>query len=264
MLEKAIEEAKVKTRNDSEVIEYINGILDKLDGKFNVYVKDLRRNKVVYNRNASDYIDCSNLISFPVLFGVLNGILDKNVKLKDVVPFDIEPNMVVSYIVERREYEYTYEELLGAMIITNDINARNLIMKHYGEKNINNFLDKFGLNKINGTRFDESIENLGRVFETIYKKRDLTPRLCDFGIKYMERAKDSTNLTRQIIDNVVVSQISGDKSDSASAMGVVNVGHEEYMIIVVARNMKNTIIARRIIGLVSRGFYEEFSKEDLV
>ncbi len=243
--------------------EYLDSLIDKLPGNIQIYVKDLRENRVIYEKNADVMIDCTNLLALPTLYGTLNGIVEKKVKLKDVIEFNPKAAKNLSYIVERGKNEYTIEELLEAMCVTNDSNALHAIIKGIGIDTINRFLDSYGLNQV-GRKYDESLQNISKIFEFAYKRRMLTPRLCDIGIKYMERNNDSTALTRQIIDNIVIAHLDGATRKSASSIGAFRLDHSEYMIAINISGASDTISARRTIGMISRAIYDNFVADELL
>ncbi|MFV0519899.1 MAG: serine hydrolase [Lachnospirales bacterium] len=243
--------------------EKLDNLINKLSGKIQVYVKDFRENKVIYEKDSDLVIDCSNFLALPVLYGILGGIVDKKVKLKDSFDFNPKNARNLSYIVELGKTTYTIEELLEAMCITNDKNAQDLLLENVGEGVINKFLDGFGMAEI-GSKYDENIQNLCKLFEYAYKRRMLTPRLCDMGIKYMERNVDRSAITRQIIDNIVVSHIDGCNRKSAGSIGIFKLDSVEYLVAINVSNVDDTITARRIIGAISRYIYEDFKSDEMV
>ncbi len=238
---------------------YIDDILERISGDFNVYVKNLRTNKVFYEHKADELVDCSHLLALPILYGTMNTILDKKVKLKDTVNFKKKSDNTLTYIVERGNNKYTVNELLEAMCITNDKNALSSLEEFIGDEKINKFLDGYGLSKKYGKKYNESMQNLGKLLEFGYKGRMLTPRLCNMGIKLMQRNRDGNSITRQIIDDIVVAQLPGDNSTSIGSVAVIQLDHVEYLVAINTRNTKNALVARRLIGLVSRALYDEFN-----
>ncbi len=246
----------------AETKNYIDDIVERISGDFNIYVKDLRKNKVFYEYKADEKVDCRNLAGLPVLFGTMNGILDKKIKLKDKVNFIKKSDDFLTYIVERGNGTYTVEELLEALCITNDRNALKAIYDHVTEEQINKFLDSYGLAKRIGNSYNETMQNLGKILELAYKKRFLTPRLCNYGIQLMERNRDGNSVTRQILDRIVVAQISGESECGMASASVLTLEHTEFLIVINVRNAKNTLVARRVIGLIARALYDEFKYEE--
>ncbi len=250
----------------NQTINYIDDVLERISGNFNIYVKDLRRNKVFYEHKSSEIIDCKKIASLAVLFGAMNAILDKKIKLKDNVNYKNknDNDNVLTYIVERANDSYKVQELLEAMCIANDRNALNSLIDFIGEEQINKFLDSYGFSKRYGNKYQDSIENMAKLLELAYKRRFLTPRLCDFGISLMQRNRDGNTITRQILDDVVVAQLSGEDEIGVTSAGVINLDHTEFLVIINANNTKNTLVARRLIGLISRALYDEFNNNNTI
>ncbi len=248
----------------NQTVTYIDDILERISGEFNIYVKDLRRNKVFYEHRADELVDCNHLLALPILYSTMNAILDKKIKLKDTVDFKKKSDSKLSYIVERGQNKYKVQELVEAMCITNDKNALDTLTNYLGETQINKFLDSYGLSKKYGNKYNESVKNLGKLLEMAYKRRMLTPRLCNLGIQLMQRNRDGNSITRQIIDDVVVAQMSGETGNATGSVAVLNLDHTEYLIVINTKNTKNTLVARRLTGLISRAIYDEFQSMEKI
>lgn len=140
------------------------------------------------------------------MLAVFDEIKNKNVNLDDMILVANDDILYDTKIFENGEGYYSIEKLINWMIINSDNTATNVLLKHFGIENINNYITN--VLKVKSTYLqrymldEKAIENglnnymsqiyMLNIFTLLFNKEILDEELCDIAINilYNQRCKD--------------------------------------------------------------------------
>lgn len=248
------------------MVDKINDLIEKSGLNIKVYIKDLRANKEVLSIGSEDEIKVTSLIYVPVLLATCSLIYDRKVTIKDEVSI-INPHNSPSFTLEDGKSTYRLDTLLQIMMIKNDTVSAINILRHIGPVKVNEFLHNEGLKTTKlGNTSVASLKDMGVMFEKTYKRRFISPRMCDFAIDILYRNRETEMLPRLILDDVKFAQHSDFTQTSANACGIVFCKDSEYFIGVSVEGGDNTNseLLKKYIGQISKIAYESLGIPETV
>ncbi len=240
------------------MLENINNIIEKSGLATKVYIKDLRSNKDIVCIGENDEVNITSLIYVPILLATCSLLYDRKVTIKDEIQV-ANPQNATSFLEEDGKKVYRLDELLQIMIIKEDNIAAINILRHIGPAKVNEFLvnEGFKATKL-ANQSTACLKDMGIMFEKTYKRRFISPRMCDFAQDILHRSRESQMLPRLILDEVKIAQHTDSTRTNANACGVVVCKDSEYFIGVSVEDSKNTDpdVLKRHIGQISKAAYE--------
>ncbi len=236
----------------------IKNIIEKSGLDTKVYIKDLRSNKDVVCIGAEDEVNITSLIYMPILLATCSMLYDRKVSIKDEIQI-VNPQNAPSFLMEDAKGTYRLDELLQIMIIKDDSIAAINAVRHIGPAKVNEFLlnEGFKFTKL-GNQSTTSMKDMGVMFEKTYKRRFISPRMCDFAQDILHRSRETQMLSRLILDDVKIAQHADSTKTNANACGVVVCKDSEYFIGVSVEDNNNSDpeVLKRHIGLISKAAYD--------
>ncbi len=238
--------------------EKIKALIEKSGLNTKVYIKDLRSNKEVVCIGEDEEVNITSLIYVPILLATCSLLYDRKVSIKDEIQI-ANPQNAISFLEEDGKKVYRLDELLQIMVIKDDNIAAINVLRHIGPAKVNEFLfnEGFKATKL-GNQSTASLKDMGIMFEKTYKRRFISPRMCDFAQDILHRSRESQMLSRLILDEVKIAQHADSTKTNANACGVVVCKDSEYFIGVSVENNNNVDpeVLKRHIGQISKAAYE--------
>ncbi len=240
------------------MIEKIQELIDKSGLNTKLYIKDLRNNKDVVTIGIDDTVSVNSIMYVPILLSTCSQIYDRKATIKDEIKIT-NPQRLNSYITEVGITSSRLDELLKIMIIMNDMVAAVNILKHIGVDKVNDFLKNEGFKStVLGASSKATVKDLGVLFEKTFKRRFISPRMCDFSTDILHRSRGAEMLSRLIIDDVKIAKHEECTLTNATACGVVLCQDTEYLISVAVEKKNNTNpeLLKTHIGQISKVVYD--------
>ncbi len=246
------------------MLDRIQSVIDNSGLSTKVYIKDLRLNRDLVDIGSDDEVGCKELIYVPVLLSTCSLIYDRKITIKDEIQVSV-PQGASSYLVEDAESAYRLDELLKIMIIMNDTPAAINILKHIGPAKVNEFLVNEGFKATQlGNTSVTTMKEMGTMFEKTFKRRFISPRMCDFALDLLHRTRNNDMLTRLILEDVKFAQFSDCTKSVANACSVVLCKDTEYFIGVSVSGASDEEDYKKLIGKISRIVYETLNQPETV
>ncbi len=236
----------------------IKNIIEKSGLATNVYIKDLRSNKDIVCIGENDEVNITSLIYVPILLSTCSLLYDRKVSIKDEIQVT-NPQNAPSFLMEDGKETYRLDELLQIMIIKDDNIAAINVLRHIGPAKVNEFLlnEGFKVSKL-ANQSTTCMKDMGVMFEKTYKRRFISPRMCDFAQDILHRSRETQMISRLILDDVKIAQHADSTRTNANACGVVVCKDSEYFIGVSVEDNSNNDpeVLRRHIGQISKAAYD--------
>ncbi len=246
------------------MVEKIQQIIDKSGLDTKLYIKDLRNNRDILGIGIDEPIKVNSIMYVPVMLAACSQIYDRKATIKDEIKI-ANPQKLTSYVTEIGSKSYRLDELLKIMIIMNDMVAAVNVVRHIGIEKINDFLKNEGFKSTElGSSSTATVKDLGVLFEKTFKRRFISPRMCDFSIDILHRSRGSEMLSRLILDDVKMAKHEECTLTNATACGIVLCQDTEYLIsISVEKNSTaDPEILKKHIGQISKLVYDYLNIPD--
>ncbi len=240
------------------MIERIQEIIDNSGLDTKLYIKDLRNNKDIVAIGIDKPVKVNSIMYVPILLATCSLIYDRKASIKDEIKI-VNPQNLKTYVTEVGENSYRLDELLKIMIIMNDMVAAVNILRHIGMDKVNDFLRNEGFKFTDlSSSSTATVKDLGVMFEKTFKRRFISPRMCDFATDILHRSRGSEMLSRLILDDVKIAKHEDCTITNATACGVVLCQDTEYLISIAVDKQGNTDpeVLKRHIGHISKITYD--------
>ncbi len=240
------------------MLEKIKNYIDISGFDTKVYVKNLRENKDVVCIGESEEVKINSLIYVPILLATCSLLYERKIAIKDEIQIS-NPQDAQSFLKEDGKSTYRLDELLQIMIIKNDNLAAVNVLRHIGPAKVNEFLINEGFKETKlANQSNASLKDMGIMFEKTYKRRFISPRMCDFAQDILHRSREISMLPRLILDDVKFAQHGDCNRTNANACGVVICKDSEYFIGVSVEDESNNDpeVLKEHIGQISKIAYE--------
>ncbi len=246
------------------MLDKIQQIIDKSGIDTKLYIKDLRNNKDVLTIKIDEPVTVNTIMYVPVMLATCSQIYDRKATIKDEITIT-NPQKLKTYVTEVGNKSFRLDELIKIMIIMNDMVAAVNILKHIGMDKVNDFLKNEGFKSTNlGATSTATVKDLGVLFEKTFKKRFISPRMCDFATDILHRSRGSQMLTRLILDDVKMAKHEDCTATNATACAVVLCQDTEYLISIAVEKKGNTDaeVLKKHIGIISKVVYDYLNIPD--
>ncbi len=240
------------------MLEQIQQIIDNSGLDTKLYIKDLRNNKDIVQIGIDSPINVNSIMYVPIMLATCSQIYDRKATIKDEITIS-NPQRLNSYVTETGQKSYRLDELLKIMIIMNDMVAAVNILKHINTDKVNAFLRNEGFKFTElSSNSKATVKDLGVLFEKTFKRRFISPRMCDFATDILHRSRGTEMLSRLIIDDVKIAKHEECTLTNATACGVVLCQDTEYLISIAVekKNNNDPEILKRHIGQISKTVYD--------
>ena len=177
-------------------------------------------------------------------------------------------------IFENGEGYYTINELINWMIIESDNTATNVLLKHFGMENINNYI--VNVLKVKSTYLqrymldEKAIENglnnyisqkdMLDIFSLLFNKKILNDESCDKAINILYNQRCQDQIMRYIYEPVKFAHKTGSLDFLSHDIGVMNINNKIFYIGISIYNSSDKKGNKRLIGNIGRKIYDYLIK----
>lgn len=242
-------------RTDHRLHKKISHLLAGFDGEAGIYIKDLRKNKVVAI-HADTLFPTASMIKIPILTGIMAKILTGRLSYHQVLEYKDSLYYAGSDITAslKNGEKITLAKLIMLMLTTSD-NTASLWLQSLagGGSQINALLDSLGLTatKINSrTPGRDSLRQLygwgqttpremAILLEKIYKKQIFSPSACAKMLRALGRNYWDEQALAEIPPTIEVFSKNGAVNASRSEVLLVNAPHRPFLFCIITKNNKD-------------------------
>lgn len=246
------------------------------DSKENVsiLIKELNSKEEIYNFNSNKKTVSASTIKVPIMLAILDDVKNKNINLNDMILVTEDDILNDTEIFENGEKYYSIEELINWMIIESDNTATNVLLKHFGMENINNYivnvlkvkstyLQRFMLdiNAIeNGLNNYMSQKDMLDIFTLLFNKEILNDELCDIAINILYNQRCQDQIMRYIFEPIKFAHKTGSIDYLNHDVGVMNINNKMVYIGISIYNSYNKKGNKKLIGNIGKKIYNYLAK----
>lgn len=246
------------------------------DSKENVsiLIKELNSKEEIYNFNSNKKIVSASTIKVPIMLAILDDVKNKNINLNDMILVTEDDILNDTEIFENGEKYYSINELINWMIIESDNTATNVLLKHFGIENINNYivnvlkvkstyLQRFMLdiNAIeNGLNNYMSQKDMLDIFTLLFNKEILNDELCDIAINILYNQRCQDQIMRYIFEPIKFAHKTGSLDYLNHDVGVMNINNKMVYIGISIYNSYNKKGNKKLIGNIGKKIYNYLAK----
>lgn len=246
------------------------------DSKENVsiLIKELNSKEEIYNFNSNKKIVSASTIKVPIMLAILDDVKNKNINLNDMILVTEDDILNDTEIFENGEKYYSIKELINWMIIESDNTATNVLLKHFGMENINNYivnvlkvkstyLQRFMLdiNAIeNGLNNYMSQKDMLDIFTLLFNKEILNDELCDIAINILYNQRCQDQIMRYIFEPIKFAHKTGSLDYLNHDVGVMNINNKMVYIGISIYNSYNKKGNKKLIGNIGKKIYNYLAK----
>lgn len=244
-------------KTDKKLQAKIEEAIKGFNGDIGVYVKDLRRGKIV-SINADTVFPTASIVKVPILIGIMDKIqrnelaYDSALLYKDSLLYEGE-DILGSF---KNDEKILLKKVMMLMLTTSD-NTASLWLQSLAGKGtrINEILDSLGFmyTKVNSrtpgrensrTQYgwgQTTPKEMGTLFEKIYNNEIFSAAACDRMMRSLGRNYwDLNEAISQIPPYVEVFSKNGCVNASRSEVLLVNAPHNPYIFCIFTKNNKDT------------------------
>ena len=261
---------------DKQLKAKINEMIEGFNGDIGIYVKNLKTGKTVVI-NADTVFPTASIVKVPILIGVMDKLIkgelnyDSSLIYKDSLLYEGE-DILGSF---KNNEKILLKKIVMLMLTTSD-NTASLWLQSLAGKGtrINEILDSLGFKntRVNsrtpGRESNRSIygwgqtsaEEMGRLFEMIYRNHLFSPPACERMLRCLGRNYwDENEAISQIPPYIEVFSKNGCVDACRSEVLLVNAPHHPYVLCIFTNNNKDTswthqneawTLARKISGFL--------------
>lgn len=261
---------------DKQLKAKINEMIKGFNGDIGIYVKNLKTGKTVVI-NADTVFPTASIVKVPILIGVMDKLIkgdlnyDSSLIYKDSLLYEGE-DILGSF---KNNEKILLKKIVMLMLTTSD-NTASLWLQSLAGKGtrINEILDSLGFKntRVNsrtpGRESNRSIygwgqtsaEEMGRLFEMIYRNHLFSPPACERMLRCLGRNYwDENEAISQIPPYIEVFSKNGCVDACRSEVLLVNAPHHPYVFCIFTNNNKDTswthqneawTLARKISGFL--------------
>lgn len=250
------------------MIHQIRSLLNNVDFKVHLFVKDLKTNQYLMTEKIDDVFSSASIIKVPILLAVLNYVQEHHLSLNHVVNISPDHKVDFSVLTEQDLTTSTIYELLYWMITTSDNSATNVLIDFLGFDELNSYFTKIGLtntrlqrkmmdfNKLNqGYDNVTTARDMAHVFTMIYQQQLLSEVYNEIAIDILCKQRDYERLKRYIAD-VRIAHKTGSLDTVCHDVGIVYHKMTDYIIGVFTTELNDLEVAKRFIGRISKVVYD--------
>lgn len=252
-----------------ELIENIRPLLEDVDYKAHLFVKDTKSDQYILNERFDEVFSSASLIKVPILLGVLDYLEKNNLPLDYEIAITSENRVDFSVVTELNLTSCTLYELLVWMIITSDNSATNVLIDFIGMNELNIYFNKVGLSSTKLQRkmmdfesakqgFDNvtSARDMAHLFSCIYQQNLLSKQYSKLVIDILCRQRVHEGLKRYIANDVRIAHKTGSLDTVCHDVGIVYLDQTDYIIGVFLTELSDVEAGKRLIGRISKIVYE--------
>ena len=247
----------------------IQTTIDKM--LFDVLVKDLKEDKVIFKYNEDKKYVSASIIKVPIMIEALSRVDLGEINLDDKFNIGDDNKVDFSVITEQDLKECTFEELIEWMIISSDNTATNVLIDILGLENINDRIKKLNMKNTllerkmmdfkaieYGRNNYTSLNDMLIAMEGLYRGVLISSEMSLKAIDILKNQRDNFMLKRYIRDNVTLANKTGELDKLNNDVGIFYTKNHNYFIGIFVHDVKKNKDAYEIIGKISKEVYDYY------
>lgn len=254
-----------------ETKNQINRIISNSNCDLSIIVKEINEDDRIYEYNSSKKLVSASLIKIPILLAILEKVKQGDISLNDTVLIREEEILEDTRVFEFGTRNYTLLELLNWMIITSDNTATNILIKKFGIKYINNYMEKelqlkettmqrkmLDFNAIEkGCQNYTNQEDMLTIFTKLFHKEILTNDLCDISIKILSKQRCQDQVMRYIYEDVFYAHKTGSLDYLNHDVGVMKINNNLFYLGISIFNCKEKEGNKELVGKIGKLIFDD-------
>lgn len=258
----------------NDLVNEIEKLIWNLNENISILIKDLSSENEIYNLNSTEKLVSASTIKVPIMLAIFEEVKSGKVNLNDTILVTKNDILDDTEIFENGEKYYSINELINWMIIESDNTATNVLLKHFGMENINNYivnvlkvkstyLQRFMLdtNAIeNGLNNYMSQKDMLEIFTLLFNKEILNVELCDIAINILYNQRCQDQIMRYIFEPVKFAHKTGSLDYLNHDVGVMNINNKIVYIGISIYNSNNKKGNKKLIGNIGKKIYNYLAK----
>ena len=235
-----------------------------------ILIKELNSDCDIYNFNSTEKLVSASIIKVPIMLAIFNEVKNGKANLNDMIFVTKNDILYDTEIFENGEKKYSINELINWMIIESDNTATNVLLKHFGMENVNNYianvlkvkstyLQRYMLDKKaieSGLNNYTSQKDMLDIFTLLFNKEILNEELCDIAINILYNQRCQDQIMRYIFEPIKFAHKTGALDYLNHDVGVMNINNKMFYIGVSVYNSNNKKGNRKLIGNIGKTIYD--------
>ena len=235
-----------------------------------ILIKELNSDCDIYNFNSTEKLVSASIIKVPIMLAIFNEVKNGKANLNDMIFVTQNDILYDTEIFENGEKKYSINELINWMIIESDNTATNVLLKHFGMENVNNYianvlkvkstyLQRYMLDKKaieSGLNNYTSQKDMLDIFTLLYNKEILNEELCVIAINILYNQRCQDQIMRYIFEPIKFAHKTGALDYLNHDVGVMNINNKMFYIGVSVYNSNNKKGNRKLIGNIGKKIYD--------
>lgn len=258
--------AKEKEQVDTRLKAEVNRILEQTEDRFGIYIKNFK-NGQFYAENEKEVFEPASLYKVWVMGTVFEKVKNGEFNWNDPIIADVPLlNKRFGFTTDEAELKtgvlnFTVKSAVEQMITISHNYAAYALIEKTGRDNIETFLSRNGLGSSsigNDTDLKTTAEDLGKLFEKIYKGEVIDPEYSQKMIEVMLKQKRNDRIPKFLPKGTKVAHKTGELSNIRHDGGIVYSPNGDFVIVVLVET-KNVTLASDSIAKISEAVYEYFN-----
>lgn len=259
--------------NESALRHDIEQEIENLSACVSLLVYDFKSEKTVLSYLPEKRVVSASTIKTPIMMTAFHLVQLGKLSLRESVSIPNEEILSDTKVFEYGEADCSLEELVTWMMINSDNTATNVLIDLLGMDEINRYCVSLGLKQtlLERKMLDWEAIEAGRnnytsaseqlkLFEGLYHKTILTPKLCELALSILKRQRDYSKALRYLCtDDAVFAHKTGDLDYLGHDVGIFYLPTREYyfgcFVTDAKDDSKENPITARAIGRISKVVY---------
>ncbi len=168
--------------------------------------------------NADSEFPAASVGKVPIALYVLHQVEEGKIRLHDRFSIDKEFYLGGAGVIKYMEpgVNLSLKDIVSLMLITSDNTAAKFLVRYFGGKHINTYLQSLGFKKtglgVYGEKFDYGVttpQEMATMLEKIYTRSFLSSSLSNLFIDIMKHCHNDINIKRRLPDKLEVANKGG-------------------------------------------------------
>lgn len=260
-LESVIDEV----RRSSKLPEIVEEVLEGEDGKYAVYIENLKTGEV-YEKNSSEQFASASLYKLWVMGEtyrqIINGRVLKNRVMSDDVAKINERFNIATEAAELKEGEIsmTVDEALYDMIANSDNYSALLLSQTIRLSNVTDFMEEYGYEDSHLDPPTTTASDIARFYRQLYNKDIINDAVST---EMMALLKDQTwndRIPKYLPEDIVIAHKTGELDGVKHDAGIVFTDQGDYIIVLLS-DTDSQQNAAEVEARISEAVYEYFKNQ---
>lgn len=260
---KAILEENIQ--NNGGLESAVEEVLKESEGRYGIYIKNLKTGDV-YAKNGHDKFEPASLYKVWVLGTVLTKIKEGKISEDDPITADVV--RLNEKFESRKEDAELKEGVLNfsiksateQMIVISHNYAAYALIEKVGKREIQKFLEKYGLNESSfGIESESTASDLGKLFEKIYGGEIIDAEYSQKMHDLLLRQQKNDRIPKYLPEGTLVAHKTGELPNIRNDGGIVYSPKGDFVIIILSETGDVTF-ASDTIAKISEASYKYFNR----